>query len=70
MFSTGSESDYWYWDHYADQGIYAQLLIDRGDDTKAFALIDRVVRSVDMTSYYISTQAKLQIFRALIKQSE
>ena len=59
---------YWYWDQYADLGIYAQLLLDRREDQKAFALIDRLVHRVDLTSYYISTQAKIQIFRAILKE--
>ena len=69
MFGTGYTSSYWYWDEYADKGIYAQYLIDQGQSEKAFALLDRVVRETDLTSYYVSTQAKIQIFRALLKQS-
>ncbi len=70
VFATGSDTDYWYWDKEADTAIYAQLLLDRGEDAKALPLIDSIVRTSDMTSYFMSTQAKLQIFRALIKQSE
>jgi alpha-2-macroglobulin len=70
VFSTGSDTDYWYWDTQADTAIYAQLLLDRGEEVKALPLIDSIVRSSDMTSYFMSTQAKLQTFRALIKQSE
>ncbi len=65
--TTNSET-YWYWDTLADMGIYAQLLLDRGEEEKAFALIDRLVRGTDLSSSTLSTQAKIQIFRALLKQ--
>lgn len=61
---------YWYWDATADKALYAQLLLDNGEDTKALALLDTLVRSTDLSSYYVSTQAKIQIFRALVKQAE
>jgi hypothetical protein len=33
-------------------------------------MIDALVRKNDLSSYYVSTQAKIQIFRALVKQAE
>lgn len=36
---------------------------------KALTLIDKIVRSTNLTSYYVSTQAKIQIFRALVKEA-
>ncbi len=70
LLGSGStdESTYWYWDRYADMGIYAQLLMDRTEDQKAFALIDRLVHAIDLTSDTLSTQAKVQIFRAILQQ--
>ena len=70
MFSTGGRDDSWYWDRSADQAIYAGLLIDRGDTLKGYALIDRIVRSTDLTSNLVSIQMKIQVFRAILKQIE
>ncbi len=68
MNSRSSES-YWYWDDTADQAIYARLLIRSGASKKAGTIISELLRGVDLTSYYVSTQSKIQLFMALIEVS-
>ena len=68
MSSRNSES-YWYWDDSADRAIYARLLIRSGESKKARDLISDLLKSVDLQSYYTSTQTKLQLFMALIELS-
>jgi len=61
---------YWYWDMYADRALYAQLLIQKGDRSKALDILDGITREVDMSSYYVSTQAKSQILLAIIRLTD
>lgn len=65
MSSKKDESSYWYWNDDADAGIYASLLISRGDLTQATDILVERLRYVNLESYYVSTQAKIQLFLAL-----
>lgn len=67
LMNASENSDYWYWDRGADTAIYAQLLIDRGNITNAFTVLDATMRETDLSSYYISTQEKIQLLMALVK---
>lgn len=60
---------YWYWNSGADSAIYARLLLDRGEIEKATKILDTRLRSVDLSSYYVSTQEKIQLFYALFKHT-
>ena len=62
--------DSWYWSQHADTALIAQLFLDRQDTSKAISLIDPLVRALDMTSYYVSTQEKIQTLLALISISK
>lgn len=64
--SRDSES-YWYWDDTADMAIYARLLIQSGDRTKGISIITDLLRNINLESYYVSTQSKIQLFMALIE---
>lgn len=68
MNSRDSES-YWYWDDTADMAIYARLLIRIGEIQKARNIITDTLKWVDFSSYYISTQTKIQLFLGLIELS-
>jgi len=57
--------DSWYWSRYADQALFAQLLIERKETERALKVVDTLVRSIDLTSYYVSTQEKIQSLIAL-----
>lgn len=70
MGTKSDTSSYWYWDVYADRSIYAQLLILRGNISWATAILDDVSRDINPRSYYVSTQAKIQYFIALMRLSE
>ena len=59
----------WYWSQYADRAIFAQLLLWRQEKAKALSLIDPLLRDIDLTSYYVSTQEKIQVLLALITLS-
>jgi hypothetical protein len=56
----------WYWSSYADTAIFAQLLLERAERDRALILIDSLARDLDLTSYYVSTQEKIQTLLALI----
>ncbi len=64
-----NKSSYWYWSDGADEAIYAQLLIDRGEIERATKILDARIRSVDLSSYYVSTQEKIQLLYALLKHT-
>lgn len=68
MMSKTNDS-YMYWSYSADRALYIRFLFDTGNQTKALALLDPLVRSIDLTSYYVSTQEKIQIFLALAKEA-
>jgi MG2 domain/Bacterial Alpha-2-macroglobulin MG10 domain/Alpha-2-macroglobulin family/A-macroglobulin TED domain/Alpha-2-macroglobulin bait region domain len=68
MSSRDSES-YWYWDDTADQAIYARLLSQIGERREAADIISGLLRWVDIESYYISTQSRIQLFLTLISLS-
>jgi hypothetical protein len=68
MSSRNSET-YWYWDDTADRAIYARLLIQIGETGKSRTIITDMLRWVDLESYSISTQTKIQLFMALIELS-
>lgn len=70
MFSTGATDTLRYSDELVDQGIYAQYLFDNREEQKASALVDRIVRNTDFSASTISTQAKVQILLALMKQRQ
>lgn len=63
------DEDYWYWDSTADKAIYASLLLDRGQTDAATKILDALLRETDLSSYYISTQSKIQLLAALVKQA-
>ena len=60
---------YWYWSSSADRAIYVRLLFDLGQTDKALIILDPLVRSLDVSSYYVSTQEKIQLFLALAKEA-
>jgi uncharacterized protein YfaS (alpha-2-macroglobulin family) len=62
-------SSYWYWSDRSDEALYAQFLLDRGKLESATKVLDTLVREQDLSSYYISTQERLQILLALMKQT-
>ncbi len=61
--------EYWYWDSGADLAIYARLLLERGEIERATRLLDTRLRDVDLSSYYVSTQEKIQLFYSLYKHT-
>jgi uncharacterized protein YfaS (alpha-2-macroglobulin family) len=67
--NSRNSSSYWYWDDTADQAIYARLLIRIWERDKAARLIQDILQWVDMESYFISTQSKIQLFMGLIELS-
>lgn len=69
IMSQDTKSDYWYWDSSADKAIYASLLLDRGDTSRALEVLQQLMWQVDLSSYYVSTQTKIQLLSALIKYS-
>lgn len=56
----------WYWSTRADIALYAQILLEEKNTLEAFRIIESLVRDIDLSSYYVSTQEKIQILRALI----
>ncbi len=62
-------SEYWYWDYGADMAIYARLLLERSDIDRASRIIMSRMREVDLSSYYISTQEKIQLFYTLFRHT-
>ncbi len=64
------QNSYWYWSSSADKALYIRLLFDRGDTARALLLLDPLVRNLDVSSYYVSTQEKLQLFLALAKEAK
>ena len=68
MSSRNSES-YWYWDDTADLSIYARLLGQTGERDAAANIVSELLRGVDLESYYISTQARIQLLMTLISLS-
>ncbi|MBC7503547.1 hypothetical protein H7169_01120 [Candidatus Gracilibacteria bacterium] len=69
MNSRKTES-YWYWDDTADRAIYARLLIRIGEQKRAGAIITDILKGVNLESYFISTQSKIQLFMGLIELSD
>ncbi len=67
--NTRSSENYWYWDDTSDRAIYARLLIRSGESVKAGKILSDILSWTDLQSYYVSTQAKLQLFMALIESS-
>jgi uncharacterized protein YfaS (alpha-2-macroglobulin family) len=67
--NSRNSSSYWYWDDTADQAIYARLLIRIWEQERASRLLQDILQWVDMESYYISTQSKIQLFMGLIELS-
>jgi alpha-2-macroglobulin len=68
MSSRNSET-YWYWDDTADQAIYARLLVEIGERSTAANMIRDLLQWVDMESYYVSTQSRIQLLMTLISLS-
>lgn len=66
---SSAKDDYWYWNARADKSLYVQFLFARGDTDKALLLLDALVRETDMSSYYVSTQEKLQLFLAIAREA-
>ena len=60
-------NDYWYWSSTADEAIYAQFLLDTGKQSEAIKNLDELLRGRDLSSYFVSTQEKIQILSALFK---
>jgi hypothetical protein len=67
MSDKTSSGTYWYWDKSADDAIYAQLLIERWDIAHAGKILEDLSISIDIRSYYTSTQTKIQFLTALIR---
>ena len=67
--NTRKSESYWYWDDTADDAIYARLLIRSNDRQKAETLISDMLKGVNIESYFVSTQSKIQIFLGLIELS-
>ncbi len=68
MKQVGNE-DYWYWSQKADTAIYIQFLVDTGKIKEAWVLLDAQIRKTDFSSYFVSTQEKIQLFSALLRYS-
>jgi hypothetical protein len=62
-----SPSDGYYWTLSADDALVVQLLLGRAERDIAFPMLDKLVRSLDLRSYFVSTQEKNQILLALIQ---
>ena len=60
---------YWYWDQTTDRAMYASLLFDHGDTQSGTVILSNIMNTTDITSYFISTQEKIQILLALVKQA-
>lgn len=69
MKQSKSTDDYWYWDRNADDALYASLLLDRGQSAEAEKVLDALLRDTDVSSYFVSTQTKIQLLAALIKDA-
>ena len=70
LMSAPQKSSYWYWDDDADRAIYAQLLLQIGKKDEAFALLSSLARTIDVSSYFVPTQTKLQTLLALLRYNE
>ncbi len=70
LMSAPQKSSYWYWDDDADRAIYAQFLLRTGKKDEAFALLSSLARTIDIGSYFVPTQTKLQILLALLRYNE
>jgi uncharacterized protein YfaS (alpha-2-macroglobulin family) len=70
LMNKPQNGDYWYWNHTSDLAVYAQFLLDTGKTDKAIALLDTLLRSKDLSSYFVSTQEKIQILLALVSLLE
>lgn len=68
--TTPKDTDFWYWNADSDRAIFAQLLIDRWDLAWATLILDAILREKDLSSYYLSTQERIQLLLALLKHSE
>ncbi|NRH21094.1 hypothetical protein HOO68_03555 [Candidatus Gracilibacteria bacterium] len=60
-----NNESYWYWDDTADRAIYARLLLKSNDRINAGKIISDMLKGVDLESYFVSTQTKIQLFMAL-----
>ena len=69
LMNAPQDTDYWYWDKGADDAIYAQLLLDLNRTQDASIVLDNLLRDTDLSSYYVSTQEKIQLFLALVKHT-
>jgi len=70
IMSAPQKSTYWYWDDDADNAIYVQLLLQRWRKNEAFSLLSSLVRNIDMNSYFVPTQTKLQTLLALLQYNK
>lgn len=70
LMSAPQKSSYWYWDDDADRAIYVQFLLRTGKKDEAFALLSSLARTIDISSYFVPTQTKLQILLALLRYNE
>jgi hypothetical protein len=68
--SLDKTDESWYWTRSADRALFAQLLQQRGESEKSLKILDPLVRSIDLTSYYTSTQEKIQVLLALIAHTK
>lgn len=65
-----STSDDWYSTRISDRALYADLLLDRQDKDWALKILDPIIRSLDLGSYYVSTYEKIHTLLALIRLSK
>jgi len=62
--NQGGNSRNWYWDKTADKALFTQLLILVNPQDEKIPELIRELYQIDWSSYYYSTQAKIQAFIA------
>lgn len=60
------DRSYYYWSLRADQALYAQLLVLLGKQRESATVLEDLLYTVDVDSYFVSTQEYLQILRAVL----
>ncbi|MDF2379161.1 MAG: MG2 domain-containing protein [Candidatus Gracilibacteria bacterium] len=61
---AGDSKRNWYWNRTADKALFAQLLLLTNERQDEMKVIIKDLYALDLTSYYHSTQAKIQSFIA------
>jgi uncharacterized protein YfaS (alpha-2-macroglobulin family) len=60
----------WYWTKRSDQALFVELLLARGERERALVYLDPLLRTLDLSSYYVSTQEKIQLLLTLISDAQ